>query len=908
MAGRRLISSCSRRLRSASSPAQNDLDDVELIDEFSSSGSALGSMIRNRGRGEKRLPQLRPMSAQEERRAQERDKNARKLAEKQALDKFIAACCRVQSEVAKFDQKLQDNVEIYLNAKYATIQNELALCSEQLAQLEDELQSLKGNLFLLRRLAIEEMVLESAESLRLLRLEFNLDIIRPRVAARRAIDRLLKPYVADVQSYLAIQKIDRDLNQNRKAIQHILDSMKSSSDIRVANIYKLARSLKVVERMWDMFTTAHQYRSFRRQREYTDGPLGEASFLELFRSYGAFNPDSTAPEPSLKKTIKALVPDWNKPAKPKVSGKSSVDAPNKPLLLARLLWNFYVRRWEEPVPPPRSPLLNIFWRHIDIIAPIEIVLSHGQMLSHEIYLLIESLRYPLPNSWSRLSKSKQQRYSEAIRATTHNFDTSRVAMKMDYDAFRYVSWARLQTESRLHHLGIIAPTIQDGLFTPAHALSQDLSRFRDWVVTYTDCVLASAILNQLRALQGIMFWKYHLTHDRFLSAEARAHARHRLKRWIEKYFNALTPYTRKGTRRLARKRLLRFLRRDSKAFLIHKAKRNKGSSKTSTTKAKAGGKSKESVQADQPSNPVLKRDPSLSKPKATDVVQARTKREGRRRKAASSTSLNQRRKYSTRACAIEEQPASELPSAEPGAASKPGPLCTGRFWSHKLHKDPNGKDIVVHYCTSMETAERVASEFLSSEIVGFDIEWKAQSTGTGSITDNVSLIQLANEERIALFHLAVFRPGRTVDQLVPPSLRKVLESPDIIKAGVSIKADCTRLRRHLGINVRSQFELSHLYKLIKYAGSNPSLINRRAVNLSQQVEEHFGLPLDKDDDVRCGDWSQILTDDQIHCTCQPPSLSLKNLSSRLTSFLQMLPQILTRVFVSIQSWNPSARL
>lgn len=955
---RRLISSCSRHLRSASSPAQDDLDDAELIDEFSASESALGFMIRNRGKQEKRLPQLRPMSAQEERRAQEREKTAQKLAEKKALDQLIAACGQVQSGVAKFDRMLQANVEIYVDVKYAALQNELASHSEQLAQVKEELHSLEEKLshvgFLLRRLAIEEMALESAQSVRRLAVEFRRDILRPRVAARRAIDQLLKPYISDAQSYSDMQKIDRDLSQNLNDMQLILGSMKSSPDIRTVKIYKLVRSLKVVERMWDLLTIAHQYRSFRRQRENTEGPLGDACILELFRSCGAFNPDRMEPFPSLKKTIEALVPDWDKQARPKFSGMSSVDAPNGPLLQTRLLWNFYVRRWEEPVPPPRSPLLNIFWRHIDIIAPVEIALTHGQMLSQELHLLIESLTYPLPESWSGLSRPARLRYCRTIRVTNHKLDMCRTEMKTEYNALRYISWARLQTESRLHHLGLIAPTIQSGLFTPAHALSQNLRRFRDWVVDYTDCVLASTVVSQLRAVQGIKFWSHELSQNGSLSAESRAHARHRLLRWTERYFNSLTLNARRETRRMARRRLLGSMRRESKASLTSKPKGNKDSSKTSTTtmvktegysssnselattnegatnkkrstvralrrrnsetkekigvvsaeqsekpsttsqELKISRKSEESGQPDSqstPPNSPVKRNPSPPKPKATDVAQAqnnigkqgeghqtddaarqatatsRTKRTRRKHKAASSASLNQSRRYSTRTGTLgEEQSALELPPAGMEAPSRPEPLYTSRFWSHKLHKTSGGKDVTVHYCTSLETAERVASKFLSSEIVGFDIEWRAQSAGTDSVTDNVSLIQLANEERIALFHLAVFRPGRAVEQLVPPSLRKVLESPDIIKAGVSIKADCTRVRRYLGMNVRSQFELSHLYKLVKYAGSNPGLINRRVVNLSQQVEEHFGLPLDKDDDVRCGDWSQILTDDQIHCT------------------------------------------
>jgi ribonuclease D len=165
--------------------------------------------------------------------------------------------------------------------------------------------------------------------------------------------------------------------------------------------------------------------------------------------------------------------------------------------------------------------------------------------------------------------------------------------------------------------------------------------------------------------------------------------------------------------------------------------------------------------------------------------------------------------------------------------------------------------------------ERVANHFLKSDVVGFDIEWKAQASSLDPIQDNLSLIQLANEERIALFQISLFQPGRTVDDLVAPSLKKLLESPDITKAGVSIKADCTRMRKYLDIKARGLFELSYLYKLVTYAQSDFKNINKRSVNLGLQVEEHLGLPMDKNVAVRCSDWTRVLDYHQVQCRHYP---------------------------------------
>ncbi|RAK99698.1 3'-5' exonuclease [Aspergillus ibericus CBS 121593] len=185
-----------------------------------------------------------------------------------------------------------------------------------------------------------------------------------------------------------------------------------------------------------------------------------------------------------------------------------------------------------------------------------------------------------------------------------------------------------------------------------------------------------------------------------------------------------------------------------------------------------------------------------------------------------------------------------------------------KFFSHNLRKSPKGKDVLVHYCKSLKTSEKIAQHFLNDKTLGFDMEWKAQASAFSGIKNNVSLIQIANQERIALFHIAKF-PGKRPRDLVPPTLKQIIQNPDITKVGVSIKADCTRLHKFLGIEARGIFELSHLHKLIKYCHTDPGRINKRTVNLSEQVEEHLGLPLEKVDDVRCSNWAASLSYRQV---------------------------------------------
>ncbi|KAH7409096.1 hypothetical protein BKA64DRAFT_704885 [Cadophora sp. MPI-SDFR-AT-0126] len=195
-------------------------------------------------------------------------------------------------------------------------------------------------------------------------------------------------------------------------------------------------------------------------------------------------------------------------------------------------------------------------------------------------------------------------------------------------------------------------------------------------------------------------------------------------------------------------------------------------------------------------------------------------------------------------------------NAEPGSMES--------YWSHRLYRGPlvNGKHqkTTVHYCKSIHTTERVLKlHFAKSKVIGFDIEWKENAYRSNDARQNVSLIQIANEERVALFHVALYPKN----DLVSPTFKRMMEDNSITKVGVSIKADCTRLRKYLGIDTKGMLELSHLYKLVKFSERKEfGEINRRLVSLSKQTQEHLHLPMYKGD-VRISDWSKKLSLEQI---------------------------------------------
>ncbi|KAK3944204.1 putative Werner syndrome helicase [Diplogelasinospora grovesii] len=194
------------------------------------------------------------------------------------------------------------------------------------------------------------------------------------------------------------------------------------------------------------------------------------------------------------------------------------------------------------------------------------------------------------------------------------------------------------------------------------------------------------------------------------------------------------------------------------------------------------------------------------------------------------------------------------------------------FWSFNLYRKAtesddalaSGEKVKVHYCKSRHTTERVLQQYFAHEkVLGFDLEWAPDATKAQGPRRNICLVQLASSSRIALFHLALY-PKKEDPDLVAPTLKKIMEDPEITKMGVWIKGDCTRLRNFLGIDSKGIFELSHLYKLVKYSTSGEHHnINKKLVSLATQVQEYLCLPIFKGQDVRSSDWSKELRMDQV---------------------------------------------
>ncbi|KAL3957611.1 hypothetical protein ACCO45_008189 [Purpureocillium lilacinum] len=199
------------------------------------------------------------------------------------------------------------------------------------------------------------------------------------------------------------------------------------------------------------------------------------------------------------------------------------------------------------------------------------------------------------------------------------------------------------------------------------------------------------------------------------------------------------------------------------------------------------------------------------------------------------------------------------------AARAAAPGSAQSYWSHTLYRrvTPSGgvEKVRVHYCTSRHTMEHVCRKyFLGEPVLGLDLEWLPYASRAAGPRENVSLIQVASPGPSS----SASTTRKASDDLVAPTFRSIMEDPAVSKVGVHVQGDCTRLSNYLGVRPRGVFELSHLYKQVKYsAARTPRLINKIPVALSTQVEECLRLPLYKGDSVRSSNWMRPLNSEQL---------------------------------------------
>lgn len=458
-----------------------------------------------------------------------------------------------------------------------------------------------------------------------------------------------------------------------------------------------------------------------------------------------------------------------------------------------------------------NPVQEMQLRQLDVLSPIHTALESGLTIEHELQYMIRTL-YEYVGLWTWLSPRELKYYRMKFKSHYHKLANCRAEMAVMFTDYGQVHWTRLEINRKLRAMGLSDSKSDPGSSALSNPISKDVTRFKQWVHVIRIERLRQKLLTNAKNLHSI-------DGRRYKGAK------------LYNYYSPVSPA------------LL-------EAMAIRTGSRQPRKPAATALKvrkyATVSGQKTRSVQDRHYQSTAL----------TVRAQRAMRFSQGAIRSHSWGPSL------AMKEAAPRQKQGQSRPDSLANTSSK------SQYWSHRVQKSPDGEAIAVHYCRSLAATEEIAKLFLDDKVIGFDLEWNIQFSN--AIQSNVALIQIANEKRVALFHVAQFKPATGLHDFVSPTLRRILESPEVTKAGVSIKADCKRLHKYLGINTQGMFELSHLHRLVKYCQTSPRLVNKKLVKLSEQVEEHFGLPLLKDGDVRCSDWTRFLNYDQVQYAATDP--------------------------------------
>lgn len=661
------------------------------------------------------------------------------------------------------------------------------------------------------------------------------DFIQPRKLARMRIDRILAPFEQTRTGYAVMQQKFSRMYEGSSQIMSLCNEFEHIKELSLEDRLPFVKFPKIcMEINAYVGATSHAYRAAWRDRQVAALGFNQMSKWTV-KSLTANN------NPLFGKTISSIF-----------GGSDSIAKENHRRMRAKLRKHYPVCDPHHRL-PTSDPHLDIYWRQLDVIAPIDLVEIMAWRIHGEAQYLRHSLRGECGTLWTWLSPHKRSVFSRALVTWFTQFATYRNDFRADFFEFKILNWLRLTMERDLRAESSSAYLV--GKFEVRNPLSQSPERFDQWVDLMVREMEGAYIAHSARKLTPTE-WNYlqrryrpprisrPVTSDLGSSVERPS----RRKTIIGPSRRSLAP---RKSASLARPRNIKprspslksrrspVLNALARPWILPLTPEQFDADHSRDYSTYANSRVVDSQCTDHESRQTM---PMQSvEDETTPVTSTETQ-------------------YPAERTPTVEQPQDET-DASPSANDPTAPI----YWSHSSQQSPAGNKIIVHYCRTLRSTEEIVQLFLSSKVIGFDMEWKSSASSWDSKQNNVSVIQLANEERIAIFQVALFRPGRTLNDLVSPSLKRLIESPDVTKVGVAIKADCTRLRKYLGIDAKATFELSHLFKLIKFGKDNPKLVNKRGVNLSDQVQEHFGLPLDKSEDVRCGDWTRVLNYQQVQC-------------------------------------------
>jgi ribonuclease D len=148
---------------------------------------------------------------------------------------------------------------------------------------------------------------------------------------------------------------------------------------------------------------------------------------------------------------------------------------------------------------------------------------------------------------------------------------------------------------------------------------------------------------------------------------------------------------------------------------------------------------------------------------------------------------------------------------------------------------------------SEDLADEALAALMATDAIGFDTESKPTFL-KGEVSTGPHLIQLATESRAYLFPVSGASNSGSV-------LKKILESPELLKVGFGLGNDRSALKGKLGIEVKNLLDMGELLR-----GSG----HRGTVGAKVAVAHFFNQSLQKSKHIGTSNWaSPHLTERQL---------------------------------------------
>ncbi|GFN99269.1 werner syndrome-like exonuclease [Plakobranchus ocellatus] len=134
-------------------------------------------------------------------------------------------------------------------------------------------------------------------------------------------------------------------------------------------------------------------------------------------------------------------------------------------------------------------------------------------------------------------------------------------------------------------------------------------------------------------------------------------------------------------------------------------------------------------------------------------------------------------------------------------------------------------------------------------VIGFDMEWPVTfNSATSMNSSKTAVIQMClSEKECFLFHVSCM-PS------LPKPLQSLILNRGVILVGVNIEADLWKLERDFDIRVKPAIDGGTVVDLGKLA--NSKLKSSERWSLDGLCRNVLGKRLDKDRDLRCGNWTE----------------------------------------------------